>query len=187
MFFNFTLNLQLFRYLGSRLARPKTFALAKAYAKPLDVIKGDVVATRNRLVKQISFSCSTIVLEKLLNDEFDSELKRITIENLISNFQHAIVRRFEEWPSPLVAPADNLVVRRFEEAEILSPDYGRVYRIEESGNSVSFRVIVNNDITYDQNLMIKLINRFRTAGKTWSIYNTDTTEEFKITQFNQSE
>ena len=100
IFRNFTTNLQLSRYFGNRFLRPKLYGWAKAYAKPLDLIKQDVVSTRTRIIQQMSYSCSTIVVEKMLNDEFDKDLKRIRIQNLSGGlFEHAVVRRIEEGES----------------------------------------------------------------------------------------
>lgn len=187
-FFNFNLNLQLFRYLGRLFTKPKNFALAKVYVKPLDLIKADVVDTRNRLVRQLSYSVSTIVVEKMLNDEFDSVLKRIRIQNLKNNFHHAVVRNISEGAGP-DSPPETLVVRNISEAQVMLPTYPRVFNISETGQELSFLVLVSNDITFDQNKMILLVNRYRTAGKTWGIWNTDLPESTitRITTFNTSE
>jgi len=136
----------------------------------------------------MSYSCSTIVLEKLLNDQFDPEERRITIENFDDSFSQLVIRKRSEHLAGMATP----VVRRkdTELSLITSPDYRAIfYRLEESGTTLSFLVKVTSGVSYDRGLMIRLVNRYRTAGKTWGIYNIDLpdSEIFPVRQFNPTE
>jgi hypothetical protein len=187
-FLDFDLNLQVFRYLGVRFGKVKFFGLAKAYVKPLGIIKTEVLAVRNEAVQLLSYSISTIVIEKMLNDKFDKIERRIYIGDPPGKtIIQAVARRIDEWDNSDSPPADNLVCRTIAEINANDDDVDAMYRYEEVGENVAFRVVVNNDIAFNQDELIKAVNRYRTCGKTWSIYNTTTSLEIRITTFSETE
>lgn len=172
-FRDFTIRLQMLYYLGARFAKPRLYRLAYALCKPLEEIKSDIVGTRSKLVRELSYSCSTIVMECMLNDYFDPAQRRIRIINLLNTFTRPVTRLFEEGDQ-FVRPADNAIVRLYAEIDNDQPeisDTSVVYRALENGGQPNFIVQIPAVLTSDPffgNIRAR-VNRYKTAGKTYRI------------------
>jgi hypothetical protein len=172
-FRDFTIRIQVLYYLGVRFAKPRLFRLTYALCKPLEVIKSDIVATRNKLVQELSYSCSTIVMEKMLNDYFDPVQRRIRIINLLTTFTRPVVRMFEEGDQE-IRPSDNAVVRMYEELDLDQPevsDTAVLYLAQENGGQPNFIVQMPDGLILDPffGAVRARVDRYKTAGKTYRI------------------
>jgi hypothetical protein len=153
------------------------------------------VATRDRIVYQMSFNGQIIYLEHVLNDRFDSVQRGIYIENVNSIVGLYIYNKpeikpknyiYRKWDSAHAYQVGEYAqhvdgVYRCVQANINSypttsnPDWqfyrGRVVIINKSEVYAQddFIVWVPSNVVFDVNEMKALVNYYRLAGKKYSI------------------
>jgi hypothetical protein len=172
-FYDFNIRIQIARYMGSRLYKPGTMGLAWSLSRVLEALKSDLIQVLRWLKSEMSYSCATIVIEKMLNDEFDPSLRRITIVNRDTPKPvPATIRLDSEGPNPDDPADDTIMVRIDAEVDIDDEaiDTAVLTLNEEQTGGYDFWVVCPVNFTPDVQRMIGRVNRYRTAGKLWAIY-----------------
>lgn len=136
----------------------KHLAYLRSAAKPLKDINDSLIITRDKINFDLSFTGQKIYLQEILNQLFDTASRRIFIENqtdfLLDNFIHFDV---EQKPPFFL---------HFE-AEGKPPTF---FSFEtEYGLDFDFVVFVPSTLTFDENEMRALVNKYRAAGRTFDI------------------
>lgn len=106
---------------------------------------------------ELTFNGQVIYLEHLLNDKFDNTLRRIYIGDA-SQTPNVFVFNKSEGNEP---------VYLFNNSEYQSETY--LFNASEETPGVDFFVFVPIGLSYNLNLMIKYLNKFKTAGKRYQI------------------
>jgi len=132
------------------LRKPKLVAWLRTLAMPLNKLLDDFKAHRERDLYNLTHNSQVCYLRKALNDEFDSQLRRIKIEDGTRNIRRYIYQRNVNRPLYL----------------------GRMFlylRGNYIDGGVDFVVVLPRDLEYDKYKLEALVNFYKLAGKRWTI------------------
>ena len=132
------------------LRKPKLVAWLRALATPLHKLLYDFQQARTADLYNLAHNSQVCYLRKALNDEFDSEQRRIRIEDGKQKQRLYIYPRSANKPLYL----------------------GRVFLYQRGDyidGGVDFIVVLPKDLTYDKYKLEALVNFYKLAGKRWQI------------------
>lgn len=138
----------------------KLQAIVKALIKPLQTLNDEFVIYINDTFYLISFTGQVIYLEKVLNDLYDSSLRRIYIQN-------GTLLGLPPYIYNVVENRERYIYRKNE----TNPNQLYLRNIQEYTSSNDFIVFVPSGINTPQlETQIKaIVNRYKLAGKRYSI------------------
>lgn len=139
------------------LRKARVIAFLKAATKPFQTLNASLVQFGNEMELRSKYNSQTKVLEKLLNDTFDNETRRITIENSTLTGNVRLYNRNE-------GPPVYLWNRSEGEAPTYLFNYGSDYGYD-------FTVYVPTGV-FSNNIMREIegwVNWLRTAGSRYRI------------------
>ena len=140
----------------SFLRKTKLISFLKVMLSSLQNMNDEFVLFVESKVYEMSITSQVIYLEKLLNDNFDYELRRIYIEDAV-NLDTVFLRYENE-------QRDNVVIR-YESEGVLTD----CFRYEsEYNDSNSFIVRIPNSVT-NITLLKALVNKHRAASKLFDV------------------
>ena len=132
------------------LRKPKLRALLRMLATPLHKLLYDFQQARTADLYNLAHNSQVCYLRKALNDEFDSEQRRIRIEDSKQKQRLYIYPRSANKPLYL----------------------GKIYLYQRGDyidGGVDFIVVLPKDLTYDKYKLEALVNFYKLAGKRWQI------------------
>ena len=132
------------------LRKPKVVAWLRALAIPLHKLLYDFQQARESDLYNLAHNSQVCYLRKALNDEFDSLLRRIHIEDGKQNARLYIYPRSSNKPLYL----------------------GKVYLYQRGSyidGGVDFVVVLPQDLEYDRYKLEALVNFYKLAGKRWNV------------------
>lgn len=124
---------------------------------PLVYIYNQLLLFRATVLYKLSITPQVFSIEKMLNDRYDSALKRITIIDGVQLDQKYMYLRAEGKPIYIYRKSEGKPKKYF------------YLRGETSEESFDFIVNVPSAIAFDKNEMKSLINSYKLAGKFYSI------------------
>ena len=132
----------------------------RSLLKPVKVLYASFLTYRTDTIKKMRYNSQTIVLENLLNDMFDSTLRRITVVTT-----YDIVN-----PPHLYQSSENNPLYVYTEAEYdAEPLLERVYLNQQSELGILYDFIVEcaeGSLTSNQETRLKaIVNYYKLAGK----------------------
>ena len=132
------------------LRKPKLVAWLRTLAMPLNKLLDDFKVHRERDLYNLTHNSQVCYLRKALNDEFDTQLRRIKIEDGTRNIRRYIYQRNVNRPLYL----------------------GRMFlylRGNYIDGGVDFVVVLPRGLEYDKYRLEALVNFYKLAGKRWTI------------------
>jgi hypothetical protein len=123
-------------------------------------VKGynNLLAYRDLLIYQLTITPQVVYLEKMLNDRYDTALRRIYIEDGKQYNPLFVFRKLELKPVYLFRKSETLKPKRY------------VYVIGEAGQqSFDFVVYVPLGMTYNEIELKALVNNYKLASKIFTI------------------
>lgn len=148
--YNFNIDKLLVLLTPTFLRKRKLVAWLRTLAMPLNKLLDDFKAHRERDLYNLTHNSQVCYLCKALNDEFDSQLRRIKIEDGTRNIRRYIYQRNVNRPLYL----------------------GRMFlylRGNYIDGGVDFVVVLPRDLEYDKYKLEALVNFYKLAGKRWTI------------------
>lgn len=148
--YNFNIDKLLVLLTPTFLRKRKLVAWLRTLAMPLNKLLDDFKAHRERDLYNLTHNSQVCYLRKALNDEFDSQLRRIKIEDGTRNIRRYIYQRNVNRPLYL----------------------GRMFlylRGNYIDGGVDFVVVLPRDLEYDKYKLEALVNFYKLAGKRWTI------------------
>jgi len=147
------------------LRKSRQLAWIKALLQPVDY----VIDQLNDYVTDVSYrvrlNSQVLILEMALNDEFDDSLRRIYITTSTGFYDREIYTYYTDEGQP------DTFLKNTSEAPIASEIY--LYSTQEQQDYVVatafFTVHVPNSLTSVEDRLKSLINRYKLAGKTYTI------------------
>lgn len=137
------------------LRKKKMRAWLKALNKPVVLLYDLFLKFKSEILYELDHNGQVCRLRKVLNDKFDNVDRRIYIEDAPVKLPLYIHRRIEDKP---------VYIRRRSEA---TPVY--IYRRSEITFGGTFIVFVPATLDFDIDEMKLLINKYRLAGKAYTI------------------
>jgi hypothetical protein len=138
------------------LRRSKLMALLYAALTPVAELHATFVAYRNNVQYRLGINYQVCYLEKLLNDEYDVEHRRIYIENSPQPFL----------PVVLYTKAEGKPVKMFTKAEETPVKF---YRKSETTGTLGFIIFVHVDVIFTEAEMAALVRQYCLETKTFEI------------------
>lgn len=136
--------------------KEKFLIILKALVYPLIFVHNVFLKYRKAKLYQLMITPQVCYLERLLNDRYDSELRRIKIDDGIFHLPIYIYQEDEIKPVYLFTEDEN------------KPVY--LYTDGEAGEVLDdFVVLVPVDIIFDMNEMKSLLNIYKLAGTKYTI------------------
>jgi len=132
-------------------------ALLTAILKPIKYIHQLFLDYREYTVEYVSYSAQIIYLEKLLNKKFNNSLTGIYIADAISFDYLYLYNTAEQNPMYVYNTSENHPV--FMRNNI------------EFATTIDYIVLVPSSVSYNQDEMRALINRYNNAGRRYIIQN----------------
>ena len=132
------------------LRKRKLVAWLRTLAMPLNKLLDDFKVHRERDLYNLTHNSQVCYLRKALNDEFDTQLRRIKIEDGTRNIRRYIYQRNVNRPLYL----------------------GRMFlylRGNYIDGGVDFVVVLPRGLEYDKYRLEALVNFYKLAGKRWTI------------------
>lgn len=132
------------------LRKPKMVAWLRALATPLNKLLYQFQQARTADLYNLAHNSQVCYLRKALDDEFDSLLRRIHIEDGKQNARIYIYPRSSNKPLYL----------------------GKVYLYQRGSyidGGVDFVVVLPQDLEYDRYKLEALVNFYKLAGKRWNV------------------
>jgi hypothetical protein len=148
--YNFNIDKLLVLLTPTFLRKPKMVAWLRALAIPLNKLLYDFQQARESDLYNLAHNSQVCYLRKALNDEFDSLLRRIHIEDGKQNARLYIYPRSSNKPLYL----------------------GKVYLYQRGSyidGGVDFVVVLPQDLEYDRYKLEALVNFYKLAGKRWNV------------------
>jgi hypothetical protein len=165
MIVRFTLNKLVEWLLPVLLRRPITFAYINALCKPLKIIEAEFDVFLDAMKLKAYETSQVLVLEHILNTEFDPNLKRIFIEDTgqLNSVKKYIYKISE-------TPAEPVYVRKStEHVDFANKIFIHKFNFFENSFN-QFRVFVPEDMSLEKINSIKLrVNRLKIATTTFVI------------------
>jgi hypothetical protein len=124
---------------------------------PIVFIYNELLLFRTIMLYKLTITPQVVYLEKMLNDRYDSLLKRITIIDGVQYDQEYLFTRPEAKP-----------IFIYRKSELKPPKYFYL-RGETSDESFDFVVNVPVAVSIDVNEMKSLLNTYKLAGKYYTI------------------
>jgi len=148
--YNFNIDKLLVLLTPTFLRKRKLVAWLRTLAMPLNKLLDDFKVHRERDLYNLTHNSQVCYLRKVLNDEFDSQLRRIKIEDGTRNIRRYIYQRNVNRPLYL----------------------GRMFlylRGNYIDGGVDFVVVLPQGLEYDRYKLEALVNFYKLAGKRWTI------------------
>lgn len=125
-------------------------------ASPFVYLYNQLLLFRTNVLYKLTITPQVVYLEKMLNDRYDSALRRIYIVDGLSYNATYLYTSLELKPQFTYKKSEN--------------NLWFLYTSGETGQfSFDFVVMVPNAIAFNQNEMISLLNTYKLAGKIYSI------------------
>jgi hypothetical protein len=141
------------------IRREEVVAYAMALVSPVITLYNQLLAFRSLLLYKLTITPQVCYLEKMLNDQYDTDLRRIYISD--SNQYEGLFIYTEGEDQPLFL---------FTEAEVAKP---KTFVYTEGEGSIDgsndFVIFYPVGLEFEMNEMISLINTFKLASKLFSI------------------
>ncbi|TAD83319.1 MAG: hypothetical protein EAY75_15060 [Bacteroidetes bacterium] len=133
-------------------------AMGAAMVEPVNALHNKFTEYRNFLRYWLAINGQVCFLQKMLNDRFDTALRRIYIADAV---YYAPVYIFED--------AENKALRLNLDGEGSAVF---LYTNQETGQTpVDFTVYVPNGLAYNASEMVALLDAYKVAGKNYNITN----------------
>lgn len=132
------------------LRKPKLIAWLRMLATPLHKLLYDFQQARTADLYNLAHNSQVCYLRKVLNDEFDPQLRRIKIEDGKRNARRYIYQRNVNRPLYI----------------------GKVFLYQRGAyidGGVDFVVVLPQGLEYDRYKLEALVNFYKLAGKRWTI------------------
>ena len=132
------------------LRKPKLIAWLRMLAAPLHKLLYDFQQARTADLYNLAHNSQVCYLRKVLNDEFDPQLRRIKIEDGKRNARRYIYQRNVNRPLYI----------------------GKVFLYQRGAyidGGVDFVVVLPQGLEYDRYKLEALVNFYKLAGKRWTI------------------
>jgi hypothetical protein len=144
-------------HLPAFLRKTITIDLIMIFISPIDRMKSDFYTFFNAKKYELSFNGQVCSLEQLLNNEFDSNLRRIYIDDLEQLPEYYLFNKEE----------NNEVKYLFNESEGETPTY--LYNQEEYDLDNDFTIYIPSGLVFDELYFKALVNQYKTASKRFNI------------------
>lgn len=152
-----------YQYLEPEWRLPNILLLFKVVLYPFQVMMDEYIAYRDAAIIKANVSCETMSIEWYLNELFDNELRRITIDTATSDGVY--IRNEGEAPdNPLYLGNEATEPARFEYL------YNPGEHVNFEGKS--FAVFIPASLAGVKDQIRGITNIYRNAGKTFTIIET---------------
>lgn len=135
--------------------KPKVLHLANSCVWPLLSMYSTFKQKESSNIYQINHSSSIAHLEGVLNDRFDSALRRIYITNSLYVQAFYLYRDIEQLPKYVYTSAES------------NPKY--LYKDSELSSSYTFIIHIPNGLPFDITILTALMNKYKLPGTSWII------------------
>ncbi len=142
--------------LPSELFKPKMFAWCKALIAPISTLHGLFLAFRKQKNYELAITGQVCLLEKLLNDKFDTAQRRIYITDGEKTKRKYAFTASEFVPLPTYTVAENKPLFIYQDGEISTTTY-------------HFIVNVPTILRFNNDVMISLLNTFKLPSRKFNI------------------
>jgi hypothetical protein len=132
------------------------FIWGKALIAPINTLHSELIAFRKQKLYEIEITGQVCKLEKLLNDKFDSTLRRIFITDGQKSKRKYVFTKEEFVPQPIFMTPENKPFFIYQNNEITT-------------NTFHFVVNVPNNVTYNSAVFISILNEFKMPSKKFKI------------------
>lgn len=139
------------------LRKTITINLILVFISPIDKMKTDFYTFFNAKKYELNFNGQVIYLEHLLNDKFDSSLRRIYIDDLEQLPEYYLSNQEES----------NEINYLFNQSEGETPTY--IYNQEEYDLDNDFTIYMPSGLVFDEMYLKALVNQYKTASKRFNI------------------
>lgn len=140
-----------------KLRLPKRMAGITALLSPVKYVWNKFVAFYNGILYDMAHTTQTVFLQAVLNDKYDNILRRIVINDGPDKDAMIVYRDIESKPGPFIyLNAENHPKYIYNNAE--TADLGPDFIIE-----------IPVAVTYNQEELIALVNKFKLPGKVFII------------------
>jgi hypothetical protein len=144
--------------LPAKIRKPKMKAFMMTLVNPFIFIYNSLKSLRDQLIYKLTITPQVVYLQKMLNDRYDSSLRRIHIEDGLEYNALPIYMKAELKPVPIYRKSEALRPKKF------------LYTKGEAGQfTFDFVVYVPIDISFDSNEMVSLINSYKLASMFFKI------------------
>ena len=141
------------------LRKTKLLVLATVLLHPLIALRNSVMTFRKAKLYELSITPQVCYLEKMLNDKYDSSLRRIVIDDAEWHLPWFIYQEAENKPQYLYTEAENNPVA--------------LYTDGESGIALNdFVVLVPLAVSFAEAEMRSLVDKYKLFGTKYSIQRT---------------
>ena len=140
----------------STLFQPKMFAFCKALVAPVSTLHNSFLAFRKQRLYDLTITPQVCYLQKLLNDKYDADLRRIFIGDGKRGDDVYVFQDAENEPLFVFQDAESNPVWIFNDGEV--------------GNAPAhFIVNIPNDVVYDVFALRSLINIYKLPSRRYQI------------------
>lgn len=163
MIYNWIVRVWVQQYISFIIRKPKMAALMYSYVKPVEALHTDFMAKKLEIDRLIKYNSQQKLLASLLNDLFDSTLRRITVVTNDDLIEHTYISRRAETVDPL----ERVYAYRRSEPPAQKVF---VYRRNETDAYADFAVNVPAALLPTiQAALRSRVDYYKTAGKTYKI------------------
>lgn len=138
------------------LRKPAHIAWIQALCHPVNYIYQDFLRSREANLYRLKITPQVVYLQKLLNDRYDIDERRIRIRNAKRFNSFFLYLEEESKPAYVFLETENEPFYLFTEEEV-------------GMRTADFYVIVPTSIIFDENEMRALLDMYKLAGKTYKI------------------
>lgn len=138
------------------LFKPKMFALLKSLISPVSTLHGDFIGFRSQKNYDLSITGQVCRLEKLLNDKYDSSLRRIYITDGTKSKRKYAFKASEFVPQPIYTDAEAKPYFIYQQGEITTVTYHFIINIPIS-------------VVYNTDELISILSVFKMPSKKFNI------------------
>ncbi len=141
------------RFEAPDIRKPIQVSWLYALLKPIEILHGVFIAYREKLLREISYTSETIVLEYLLNERFPNTGNLIYIDNSFDNIDRIYEYYLNEFQEP-----------RYEYFldEVVDPAF--LTYLEENLTSHDFIIYVPNTLVINETLLRATVNKYKVTS-----------------------
>jgi hypothetical protein len=139
-----------------RLFKPKLFALCKALVSPLSTLHADFIVYRLQKKYELEITGQVCKLERLLNDKFDADLRRIYITDGEKSKRKYVYSKNELAAKHIYKDDENKPLYIYQQSEIATTTY-------------HFIVNVPLGLSYNADVFVSILSQFKMPSKKFKI------------------
>jgi hypothetical protein len=140
------------------LRKNKMRALVTAYLGPIIDMQNLFMAFREYVIYRLTITPQVCFLEKVLNDRYDKDQRRIFIRDAVVYDYLYLFRKDESKPVYMFRKSEDKPVYLYS-------------RAETSKFGVDFTITVPLQVVYNINELIALVNSYKLASKSYKVIN----------------